>query len=545
MSSARWLLLTAMVALGPALAQSRPDEAALFGESGPAEAVDGGTEAGSDAPTRAPEAPRLSSPSGPAGPSSADRDAAELGGTTIQSKFDTEELKNDALKVGGTLNLFAQSYWQEGRPFAKGTFGAPLLLDAYLDGRPNDWLRAFVLGRLQYDPTRPAGDTSQNAATGTQATPAPGSASLIGLTPQARSNPSVSLDQLWLRFDIARAVYLTVGRQKVRWGVSRIWYPTDFLNAQPRDAFNPFDIRLGVNMVKVHVPVEALGWNFYGYGLLDAINVTPTGVTLDRLGGALRAEIVLGPAEVGLGGVWQQGRRPRYGIDVSTALGPVDVYAEAALRDARDFVLFRYPSDLNADNVLARLGSIDAYRPSGVLVQVSGGLSWQFNYTDKNSAILGAEYFYNPAGVSDAIGYQIRTFMPSLMGLTLDPIQNAPLYGGQHNLAATLTAPGIPGYDWISVSLSSVVIVNDPSGLTRLDLTFRVLSSLSVQLFAAAFYGQSGGQLRFRLSEMEITQLAAYSELVNENSGPSVRDALAPLRWPPLVQAGVLLRLSI
>lgn len=217
MSSARWLLLTAMVALGPALAQSRPDEAALFGESGPAEAVDGGTEAGSDAPTRAPEAPRLSSPSGPSGPSSADRDAAELGGTTIQSKFDTEELKNDALKVGGTLNLFAQSYWQEGRPFAKGTFGAPLLLDAYLDGRPNDWLRAFVLGRLQYDPTRPAGDTSQNAATGTQATPAPGSASLIGLTPQARSNPSVSLDQLWLRFDIARAVYLTVGRQKVRW----------------------------------------------------------------------------------------------------------------------------------------------------------------------------------------------------------------------------------------------------------------------------------------------------------------------------------------
>ncbi len=536
MSTTREVLVSVVLAMSPALAQSRPDEAELFGDSSATEAPDGGA---ADAPVLPSVPQRLSPPSGPA---SADRDSDQLGGKSSQSKFDTEEVKSDALKVGGTLNLFAQGYWQEGRPFEQGTFGAPFLLDAYIDGRPTDRLRAFVLGRLQYDPTRPAGDASTSTSAAAQST---GSASLIGLTPSTKSNPSVALDQLWLRFDIARAVYFTVGRQKVRWGVSRIWYPTDFLNAQPRDAFNPFDVRLGVNMVKVHVPVESLGWNFYGYGLLDAINVTSSGVTLDRLGGALRAEFVLGPAELGVGGVWQQGRRPRYGLDVSTALGPVDVYAEAALRDARDFVLFHSPSDLTADNLLMRIGSIEAYRPSGVMVQVSGGLSWQFNYTDKNSAILGVEYFYNPAGVSDAVGYQVKTFMPALLGLSLDPIQNAPLYGGRHNLAATLTAPGIPGYDWISLSLSSVVIINDPSGLTRLDLTFRVLSYLNVQLFAAAFYGQSGGQLRFQLSAQEITQLAAFSELAQPGSGATVLDALSSLRWPPVVQAGVLLRLSI
>ena len=514
----RALALIAVLAFCPkAHAQSRPDEAELFGEPEPT--VDAGFESLTPAANE---------------PLATDRDAAALGGPAIRSKFDTEEVKSDALKVGGTLNLYGQGYWQEGRPFEKGSFTAPFLLDAYLDGRPNDRLRAFALGRLQYDPTRPAGSASSSAPTTSEAT----AGSLVGLTPATSANPSVALDQLWLRFDIARAVYFTVGRQKVRWGVSRIWYPTDFLNSQPRDALNPFDVRLGVNMVKVHVPVEALGWNFYAYGLLDAINVSSTGVTLDKLGGAVRAEFVLGPAELGLGGVWQQGRRPRYGVDLSTALGPVDLYAEAAFRDARDFWLFRTPADLTRDNLLAKLDSIEAYRPQGVMVQVSGGLSWQFNYTDKNSAILGVEYFYNPVGYEHPVGYQVKTFMPGLLNVTLDPIQNAPLYGAKHNLAATLTAPGIPGFDWITLTLSSIVIVNDPSGLTRLDVGFRVLSFLTVQAFAAVFYGQTGGQLRFKLSTQVLDELAPFLDAATLQS-------LDPLRWPPIVQAGVILRLSI
>jgi hypothetical protein len=367
----------------------------------------------------------------------------------------------------------------------------------------------------------------------------------VGLTPATRTNPSVFLDQLWLRFDIARKVYLTIGRQKIRWGVSRIWYPTDFLNSQPRDALNPFDVRLGVNMVKVHVPVESLGWNFYAYGLLDAVNLTSAGMQLQQLGGALRGEFVLGPAEIGVGAIWQQGRRPRYGLDISSSLGPIDVYAEAAFRDARDFVLFRSPGDLTQEDLLRRVGEIEAYRPEGLLVQVSGGLSWQFNYTDKNFAILGVEYFYNPAGYTDVVGYQAKTFMPTVLGVTLDPIQNVPLYQGRHNVAVTLAAPGIPGFDWITLALSNIVVLNDPSGLTRLDLIFRVLSFLNVQAFAGVLYGQTGGQLRFRLAPQTINDIANLSDALQPGSGAEVRSALGPLRFPPLLQAGVLLRISI
>lgn len=538
MRNALWVVLLAL----PALAQERPDEAALFGGD---EVVDAGVAAperpsedsmfggGDDAPVADAGAPA------PVAIPTDDRDLGQLFGKAATSKFESGEVLSDALKIGGTVNLFVQGFWQETRPFEDGSFSAPTLFDLYLDGRPNDRVRGYVGVRLQYDPTRPTGDTQLASST------TAGSASVVGLTLAPPQNPAFFVDQLWLRFDVARKVFLTIGRQKVRWGVSRIWYPTDFLNSRPRDALNPFDVRLGVNMVKVHVPVESLGWNFYAYGLMDAVRVDSNGISVGELGGAVRGEFVLGPAEIGIGGVWQQGRRPRYAIDVSSAVGPFDVYAEAAFRDARDFVLFRYPDDLNADNLVQKLSQVEPYRPTGLLVQVSGGLSWQFNYTDKNFAVLTAEYFYNPAGYADPVGYQVKTFGPGLFGVTLDPIQNVGLYGGQHNVALALAAPGIPGFDWITVSLSNIVIINDPAAITRLDVIFRVLNYLNVQAFAGLLYGQPGGQVRFQVSSQVINDIANISEGLEPGSGEQLRGSLGPLRYPPLLQAGVLLRLAI
>lgn len=510
-------------ALNVARAQTRPSEADLFGsEEVPSSEVDAGT------------ATAESATDGGMG-----RDEAQLGMRPIESKFDSAEAVADPLKVGGTLLLFGQGYFQEQRPFLEGTFSEPMILDTYIDGRPSDRIRAYAVGRLQFDPTRPTGDNTSGGAT--TAAPSP----LVGLTPATRANPSVFLDQLWLRFDIARKVYLTIGRQKIRWGVSRIWYPTDFLNSQPRDALNPFDVRLGVNMIKAHVPIESLGWNFYAYGLLDAVQLTSSGMKLEQLGGALRGEFVVGPAEIGVGGVWQQGRRPRYAIDISSAVGPLDVYAEAAIRDGRDFVLFRSPQGFDVEALLSSLSALEAYRPQGVLVQVSGGATWQFNYTDRQFAIASVEYFYNPAGYDVPSGFLVKTLAPTLLNQTLDPIQNVPLYAGKHNVAFTLATPGIPGADWVTLSLSNIIILNDPSALTRVDAIFRVLNFLSVQAFGSVFYGQTGGQLRFQLSTKTIADLASLAELAQPGSGDTVRTGLAPLRYPPIVQAGVLLRVSI
>ena len=55
-----------------------------------------------------------------------------------------------------------------------------------------------------------------------------------------------------------------MGLQRIKWGSGRFWNPTDFLNQQRKDPLDFFDKRLGVAMLKLHLPLEAQGWNIYG-----------------------------------------------------------------------------------------------------------------------------------------------------------------------------------------------------------------------------------------------------------------------------------------
>jgi hypothetical protein len=542
-------------------AQERPSEADLF--AAPSEATDAGRPNENALFSDTPSALSQETTLFPGADGGLSRDIAELAGAS-QSKFDTDEVKSDPLKIGANLNMFGQALIQEGKSFAQEPVSLPILLETYMDGRPNDRLRAYAVARVQYDPSRPSGAMTTMPAMmgmgmmgmgmmdmGMMGTTSLPGVSGVGLTGATAQNPTVLLDQLWLRFDIARTVYFTIGRQKIRWGTARIWFPTDYLNSQPRDPFNPFDVRLGVNMVKVHIPVEKWGWNFYGYGLFDNIGIGNNQLTIGNLGGAVRAEFVVWQAELGLGAIWQRGRRPRYAVDLSLPVGPFDVYGEVALRDGRDFVITQAPASASYSDFVRAFNraqtrafpGTDAFlgeyrselsalgvtidRGSGLLAQASAGLSWQFNYTDKNLGVLAAEYFYNPAGYSNPTEYQAGLFLAQgVFQYRPDPVQQIALYSGRHYLALIASAPGLPGAQWITINATNLLNLNDVSGLARIDAIFRVLTFLNVQVFGAVFYGQKGGELRFALpSELE--------------------QQLGTTFGTPIAQVGVLLRLSI
>ncbi len=454
--SRAWLALLLVPTLG--FAQER-DENALFG--GDETSTDAGTA------TRPGEAALLGS--GPtfsdAGADLPSRDSDQLSGPAGQNQFDTGGQTADPLQIGGTLYLRYQANFVLDQPLEKTGFAAPSLLDFYLDARPSDRVRAFALGRLRYDPTLPSTGASSF---------------LPGVGAQTGSNPSGALDQLWLRFDVARKVYFTIGRQKVKWGVGRLWNPSDFLNAQKRDPLAPFDLRLGINAVKVHLPIESLGWNFYAFGLLD--NNGPAG-TFGQLGGALRGEVLLGPAEVTFSGAWGAGRRPRYAIDASTPIGPFDVYAEVAFRDGRDFTQYREPTA--TEPPVASPADFPSYRLEGIQVPTTAGVSYSFNYTDSTTLVMGAEYFYNPAGASKAL-----LLVPSVLAGTFTPF-----YAGVHYVGVFVLAPGLPNLPWITLSLNNLVNISDPSGIARADAFFRVMSFLQIEMFVSVNYGL--GEFRF------------------------------------------------
>lgn len=380
----------------------------------------------------------------------------------IVDRFATGDYVEDPLDIGGLYYQRFSSTTREGSGLSNTLLSAPTLVDVYFDARPNDRLRAMAVARLQYDPLLSEGAFADQ---------------VLG---RQRDNPSISLDQLWLRFDIARVVFVTAGRQHVKWGAGRFWNPTDYLHPVRRDALALFDVRVGTNMVKLHVPVESNGANFYAIAVLD--NPYSGGGTLKDVGGAFRAEWVLGNTEVGIDGIVQNGIRPRYGLDVSSALGPLDVYGELALRSGpyERFALTDAPFGPGFERT----------QEGDYALAVTGGANWTFAYSESDTATVGAEYFYNPSGYDDPDLYPLLIFNGAFQ----------PFYVGQQYAALYALVAGPGSWDKTSFVLSNLANLSDRSFVSRLDFTVRVLTHLTVEANASVFYGAPQGEFRLRLN---------------------------------------------
>jgi hypothetical protein len=454
------LALAALAAV-PAAAQERPAEDDLFGGQAP--------------PGAAPAPPQAAVP----------------------------REREDTLKVGGMIYLRASTLATEGQEPGDWRFASPNLLDVYLDTRPNDRVRGFVLGRLFYDPTLlPPDPAAPQAAT---------------LQPQAlaagtTANPRAVLDQLWVNFDVARRAFVTAGKQHAKWGVGRFWNPTDYLHPVRRDPLAPFDVRTGTTMVKVHVPWEARGWNLYGVAVLEDVAGEPPrhpdgrqdGTNrLGRIGVGGRAEVVLAGVEVGADALVQDGHRPRFGVDVSTGLWDLDVYAEAALRTSVDTP--RWRAVPGADPAAPLLARYERHDPLGFTPQVVAGATYSVNYSDEDAVTFGAEYFYDGSGYDGPRIYPVllgvTAVAPLDLGATPNPLAGQPtpftaFYLGRHygGLFASLPAPG--RWNDTTFTLSVLGNLSDKSLVARLDHSVLLLTYLRLETYVAGYLGAREGEFR-------------------------------------------------
>jgi hypothetical protein len=512
------LLLAVAGLAGSAHAQERPSENEMFGAPVPAPVP---TPDPAPASVPAPETATATATTS-AGETKDARDQLNLGAPDAAPRLSAEVAPEDPLKIGGQIYLRAQSSGLQGQSASNWTLSSPSLLDAYMDVRPNDRVRGFVLARTIFDPTLPA-----TASTGLSTTAggsqggfsSGGTSSLSSLFgAQATRTPRVSLDQMWLRFDLKHVVFVTAGRQHVRWGTARFWTPTDFLHIQHRNPLDVFDARTGTAMIKLHVPWEARGWNFYAYGLTEGADATPTA---SAVAGAARAEVVWGASELGLGGLVQRGHKPKLAADVSAGIWDLDFYGEVALRFGQDIdrVGFNRGVDpstlplgtLPANGVFdqtalaAYLGpAVDMLYPvapgSGVKPQATGGVSYSIKYADKDVFTVGAEYFYNGLGYGDTAVYP---------GLILPHSQSLResatfFYLGRQYAALFATAPAPYSWDNTTFTLSNLANLSDHSGITRFDYSFILLTHLRFEAFTAVHWGSSHGEFRFGFDAMNL-----------------------------------------
>ncbi len=520
----------------PVSAQDRPSEADLFGQpatpsapaSPPAAPVGPSSGQKSPAPAAAPAAP---APNGGAAPAPANprdrvegptpvtagsRDAEILGGGSTPM-FTEEAAPEDPLRFGGQLYLRAQTTASSGQVPGNWSLNAPLLLDVYLDARPNDRVRAYVLTRTSYDPTLPqsAGESSSLSAAQTDSGNSSGSQSLSALFQQPARGPNFALDQMWLRFDVARTVFVTAGKQHARWGTGRFWAPTDYLHLNKRNPLDVFDARSGTTMLKAHIPVESKAWNFYAYAVAEDTGATPK---LGRIAGAARAELVLGQAELGLGVMLRNQAKPKYGIDLSAGLGDFDLYGELALRFGSELQRVRWepnpvlpdaptPPSWQTPQQTAEIQFrqvVDAYYPvsqwNGVRPQAVGGLSYSQKYNDNDTFTLGAEYFYN------SIGYDSPVYYPGLVLPHSSDLNDAAtfFYLGRHYGSVFLSFPAPFSLDNHTFTLSTLANFSDRSFITRFDYAFVALTHLRFEAFASARYGNENGEFRFGVKELNL-----------------------------------------
>ena len=447
------------------------------------------------------------------------------------------------MKIGGQVYWRVMSTGRQSQYPQNWSLSAPALVDVFMDARPNERVRAFALGRMSYDPTLPPNGTTTSASS-TVSGSAQSNDSLSSAFGQSSTRgPYAVLDQLWLRFDLLRTVFVTAGKQHVRWGTARFWAPTDYLHLQARNPLLPFDARTGTTMLKLHLPWESRGWNLYAYALPESATSTST---TGSIAGAARAEIVLGTFEAGAGVFGRQNSKAKFAADFSAGIWDLDFYGEAALRNAGDVDRVSY-----APQTVEKLTALSTTNPSSTLLpaivdkmfpqargsgwkpQVTGGVSYTRQYADKDTFTVGVEYFYN------GLGYESAEVYPGLILPRETALVNPAtfFYLGQHYLAVFATAPAPYSWDNTTFTLSALSNLSDKSGIARLDYSLTVLTHVRFEAYGAVHFGQKNGEFRFGMDG---------NSLIPAGSDPTLKALASKFTFDPsLFDVGVGLRVAL
>ena len=481
---------------GIARAQERPDEDALFG-GGSQSSTTTTTTTGTTTTTTTTTSTTTTTGSAT---SEQAREEMILGDPNAAARFSAGVAPEDPLKIGGQLYWRVMSTAGQGQYPQNWSLSAPALLDVFMDARPNERVRAFALGRMFYDPTLPPNGTTSSTLAGA---PQSSDSTSLNLFSQGTRGPNVLLDQMWLRFDILHTVFVTAGKQHVRWGTARFWTPTDYLHMLPRNPLLPFDSRSGVTMLKLHLPWEKRGWNFYAYALPENPDATNTA---RKVAAAARAEVVLGAFEAGAGVFGREHSRAKFAGDVSFGIWDLDFYGEVAVRNAGDVDFVHYqgpPAECTTSGNAFTTADLSQYytiaRGSGWKPQATGGVSYTRKYADKDTWTVGAEYFYNGLGYSNVQDY-LGLFAFS------QAMQNPAnfFYLGRQYLGVFATAPAPYSWDLHTFTLSALANLTDQSGITRFDYAYTLLTHIRFEAYGAVHWGQRHGEFRLGFSSTDV-----------------------------------------
>ena len=142
---------------------------------------------------------------------------------------------------------------------------------------------------------------------------------------------------------------------------------------------------------------------------------------------------------------------------------------------------------------------------SGPSVQVSCGASHDFAWKEDRQATIGLEYFYNQVGYDNSAPYPALIFTGAYQ----------PFYTGRNYAAIYLNAEGPDALKHTSYTFSTLANLSDKSFISRADLSWRILTYLTLDSYVDGHYGTPGGEFNFALSTPQLvngtTQISAIN----------------------------------
>jgi hypothetical protein len=408
---------------------------------------------------------------------------AKDSGRPLESLDTQAKALMDTMQIGGRLELLSTSSLKEKQRFGEGDFSPAKTADIYFDTRPSKDLRVFLRTRLaEYETLEPS------LATGAV---------------ERKTAIRQDIDELWFKWELDRSVFFTYGKQHLKWGSGQIWNPTDLTAREVRDPFALFDRRLGQNLLKIHIPNEKMGFNYYAVVQFDDAERN------DDLGLALRGEFAfLGSGELAITAQARSHAPQRLGLDVSSALGPIDVNVEAALSTRQQRRFFR-DAVLTGDVIVPPSSYQDEDK---TFKQAAVGVRYAVKYSDDDSIYFGAEYFYN------GLGYEDR--FEELYALFLNESQS--LYAGRRYASGYVQLPTPGSWNKTSFYLTGLGNLSDRTSIARLTGTWLLANYASFEAYFSQCFG-TYGELCLKIPE----NLKVYGNTAGLD--PDLQKALALL----------------
>lgn len=331
--------------------------------------------------------------------------------------------------------------------------------------------------------------------------------------PQTGTPPAINLTvfELFSDFTISERLFFRFGKHTIKWGVGYFWSPADVLNLTAIDAEDPTADREGPVSLKAHFP--------FGQNNLYLYLITNTGARPLEIAIAPKIEFVVGTAEIGFAGYYQQALSPRVISFLSASIKDIDLFGEGVVSFGSDRVLIRAskkaatdfdepPEDLSIVLDTFLINWLPLFSGTFGIRYINELKQRDLRYPPGNVALIG-QYYFNGEGYPDSDLLGAAVFLqqnPEYNGLIMPAEAQPDSYEappdlafddispwGRHYAAFTLGWSNIFSSN-ISFSALALANLSDLSGIISPALSFLLFDEFAIGLSARFTFGESGDE---------------------------------------------------